>query len=103
MIICVTGQPHYFYPFQEAWRKMTEFYVKVKPDQNEFRIEEGRFPTVHLGSEAENGRANSELVNKLTEILGEKPGIISGHQSRRKKLKVDLPEEKVERKIEAEY
>ncbi|MFB6192689.1 MAG: DUF167 domain-containing protein [Candidatus Nanohaloarchaea archaeon] len=79
---------------------MTEFYVKVKPGQEEFRIEEGSFPTIFLESEAENGKANVELVQRMKQILGEKPGIISGHKSRRKKLKVDLSEEKVEQKME---
>ena len=82
---------------------MTEFYVKVKPDQDNYIVEEGDFPIIHLKSEAENGRANSELLQRLEEILGERPGIMSGHQSRRKKLKIDIPEEEVERKIEAEY
>ena len=82
---------------------MTEFYVKVKPDQEKYSVEDGSFPTFYLESKAENGRANLELLHRLEEILGERPGIISGHQSRRKKLKTDLPEEKVERKIEAEY
>lgn len=82
---------------------MTEFYVKVKPDQDKYKVEDGNFPTFYLESPAENGRANSELLQRLERILGERPGIISGHQSRRKKLKIDLPEEELERKIEAEY
>lgn len=82
---------------------MTEFYVKVKPGQDEFDIEDGNFPTFYLESRAENGRANAELLQRLEEILGNRPGIISGHQSRRKKLKTDLLEEELERKIEAEY
>jgi hypothetical protein len=36
----------------------------------------------------------------MTKILGEEPGIISGHQSRRKKLKTDLPQKKVEERLE---
>lgn len=82
---------------------MTEFYVKVKPDQGNSKVEDGNFPTFYLESRAENGRANAELLHRLEEILGERPGIISGHQSRRKKLKIDLPEEELEQKLEAEY
>ena len=79
---------------------MTEFYVKVKPGQEEFTIENGTIPKIRLVNEAENGRANAELVEKLGRILGERPGIISGHKSSRKKLKVDLPEEKIREKLE---
>ncbi|MFB6099819.1 MAG: DUF167 domain-containing protein [Candidatus Nanohalobium sp.] len=75
---------------------MTEFYVKVEPGSGEFRMEDGSIPRVYLTEPAENGRANSELISKLSEVLGQKPGIVSGHHSRRKKLKVDIPEEKVE-------
>jgi len=82
---------------------MTEFYVKVKPGRDNYKLEEGDFPIIHLESRAENGRANAELLKRLEQILGERPGIISGHQSRRKKLKIDLPEQKIERKLEAEY
>ncbi len=79
---------------------MTELYIKVVPGSEEFRIENGHIPKVYLEEEAENGRANRELVSKLESVLGEKPGIISGHKSRRKKIKVPLEEEKVRQKFE---
>lgn len=81
---------------------MTEFYIKVKPDSNEFRVEEGSFPEFYLESKAENGKANSELLSKLENILGQRPGIVSGHKSSRKKIKVDLSRDEVDRKLEAE-
>ncbi|MFB6292232.1 MAG: DUF167 domain-containing protein [Candidatus Nanohaloarchaea archaeon] len=82
---------------------MAKIYVKVEPGSEEFSVEtEGMFPRVHLTEEAENGRANSELLDRLEGILGQKPGIISGHRSRRKQVKVDLPKEEIMQKLEAE-
>ncbi len=79
---------------------MTELHVKVVPNSEEFRVETGYMPKIYLEEEAENGRANHELVNRLENVLGEKPGIISGHKSRRKKIKVPLEEEEVRTKFE---
>ena len=78
---------------------MAEFYVKVEAECNEFRIVNRNITKVKLTEAAENGRANAELFRELTEILGQKPAIVSGHHSRRKKLRVDLPKEKVEEKL----
>lgn len=78
---------------------MTEIYVKVKPGQEKFDIEMNTFPEISLKQEAEQGKANTELVNELTEILGKKPGIVSGHQSRRKKIAVDMEEDKIMEKL----
>jgi len=66
---------------------MPEIYVKVEPG-TEFGIEMKTYPVIGLESEARNGRANSELLNRLEQITGERPGLISGHTSRRKKLKI---------------
>jgi uncharacterized protein (TIGR00251 family) len=79
---------------------MTEFYVKVEPGSDSFRIEEGSITRVFLTEPAEKGRANAELVSKLADILGRKPAIISGHRSRRKKLKVNISEEKLTEKLQ---
>lgn len=79
-----------------------EVYVKVQPDSKEFRIEEDDFYRVYLEQPAENGKANQELVRRLKNILGRKPGIISGHNSRRKKIKVDIDEEEFEDKMRSE-
>ena len=80
---------------------MTEFYVKVQPDSGEQSVNTSSSITeVKLKQPAEMGRANTELIQLMTEILGEEPGIISGHQSRKKKLKTDLPQKKVEERLE---
>jgi len=78
---------------------MTEIHVKVEPDSSEFKIEMGYMPKIFLENKAKNGRANVELLNRLEEILGERPGIISGHKSRRKKLKTSLNKEEFRRKL----
>jgi uncharacterized protein YggU (UPF0235/DUF167 family) len=78
---------------------MVSFYVKVQPDSEEFRLEKGSILQAYLNQPAENGMANSELVRKLEQILGQKPAIISGHKSSRKKLKVDMQEEKLEEEL----
>jgi uncharacterized protein (TIGR00251 family) len=80
---------------------MTEFYVKVKPDSGEQAVKTSSTITqVKLESSAEQGRANTELLNLMQEILDEKVGIISGHQSRRKKLKTSLDWHKVKQRLE---
>jgi len=78
---------------------MTEFYVKVRPDSDQFEIEDSSITKIKLEPKAENSKANAELVKKLTEVLGKKPGIISGHKSRRKKLQVEMSEENIEKKL----
>lgn len=76
---------------------MSEFYVKVVPESDEFKIDtSGSFPKVFLENKAENGRANHELLTRLSEILGVKVGIVSGHSSRRKKLVADIEKDEVE-------
>ncbi|MFB6166777.1 MAG: DUF167 domain-containing protein [Candidatus Nanohaloarchaea archaeon] len=79
---------------------MAEIYVRVETGQEEFGIEFRDFPTFRLENEAENGRANAELIRRLEEILGEKPGIVSGHRSRRKKIRVDMPEDEMMERLE---
>lgn len=79
---------------------MAELYVKVEPGQKGFEVEFRDFPTFRLENEAENGRANAELIRRLEEILGEKPGIVSGHRSRRKKIRVDMPEDEMMERLE---
>jgi len=69
---------------------VAEIYVKVEPGSDEFRIEFRDYPIIYLEQEAESGKANSELLSRLEEISGGKPVIVSGHRSRRKKIKVDI-------------
>lgn len=78
---------------------MTEVYVKVEPDADRFEVEESNITRIRLESKAEQGKANSELIRRLADLLGEKPAIISGHKSRRKKLKLSMPEEEFRKKI----
>jgi len=78
---------------------MAEFYVKVETDSDEFSIEENSIIKVFLTERAEKGRANAELIRGLKEILGQKPAIVSGHHSLRKKLRVDVSEEELEEKL----
>lgn len=78
---------------------MTEFYVKVHPGSEKFELKDGVIPEVFLESEAENGRANEELRRKLSEHLDAEIGIISGAKSRRKKLKTELSEEELEKRL----
>lgn len=79
---------------------MTDIYVKVEPDSDEFRVEDGKIPKIYLEEPAENNRANAELVRKIGQITGAKTGIISGHRSRRKKLSIDLPEREFKDRLE---
>lgn len=101
MNACVTGQPNPVFTISKKdneeglTKKVAEINVKIKPGQNKFRVEEGYMPKIFLKSEPENGKANAELVSKMEEITGEKPGIISGHKSRRKKLKFQKTEEEI--------
>jgi len=81
---------------------MTQLYVKVQPDSDGFRIERGTYPKIYLGNKAENGKANTELLNRLEEITGEQPGIVSGHKSKRKKIAIDMTEKEFEECIEDE-
>ena len=78
---------------------MAEFYIKVETSSKKFQIKPDNITKIKLTEPAENGRANAELINELKNILGEKPGIVSGHHSRRKKLRVEMPEEKVKEKL----
>ena len=55
---------------------------------------------IFLQEKAENGKGNAELLNRLDELLDERPGIISGQKSRRKKLKTSLDKERVMEKLE---
>jgi len=77
---------------------MPEIYVKVRPE-TQFEVEMKTYPVIGLESKAEHGKANSELLRRLKEITGEKPAIISGHKSRRKKLKIDQDKNSFKEKL----
>ncbi len=76
-----------------------DFYVKVEPNSTNFSIEKGSMLRVELEQPSENGRANTELIRGLEGILGQKPAIVSGHRSRRKKLRVDISEKEYEERL----
>jgi len=80
---------------QDSQILMTQIYVKVKPGADSFNIKEEQIPVIKLEETPKNGRANHELLNRLEELLGVKPAILSGHKSRRKKLKIPLPENEI--------
>lgn len=77
---------------------MPEIYVKVRPG-TEFGVEMKTYPVIGLEAEAENGKANSELLRKLEDVTGERPGIISGHKSRRKKLKTQMDKQRFKEEL----
>ena len=79
---------------------MAEIYVKVETDQKEFSLEKGTMLQASLTEKAENNRANTELVERLSDVMDTRVGLIKGHKKRRKKIKIDLTEEQVERRIE---
>ncbi len=96
------GQPNSLYFYRDViFPEMTEFYVKVKLDSGEQSVKTSSTITeIKLESSAEQGRANTELINLMQEILDDGVGIISGHQSRRKKLKTSLDRHTVEQRLE---
>lgn len=76
---------------------MAEFYVKVVPDQDAFHIDmSGTYPEIHLMAPASQGKANDELVSRLSGLLGADVGIMSGHHSRRKKIAADRSQDAIE-------
>lgn len=78
---------------------MAEIYFKVNPEQEEVSVSEEQIVKVDLTREACNGRANTQLLEKLEKITGERPGILSGHSSSRKKLVFDQKEDEIRQKI----
>lgn len=75
---------------------MSRVYVKVEPDQDAFEVDtSGTYPRVSLTAAAQNGRANSQLLDRLEELLDARPRIVSGHRSSRKELAVDMEEDDV--------
>ena len=79
---------------------MAEIYVKVETGQNKFDLETGHMLKASLTEKAENNRANTELVERLSDILNSDVGLIEGHKRPRKKLKVNITEDELEEKVE---
>ncbi|MFB6203053.1 MAG: DUF167 domain-containing protein [Candidatus Nanohaloarchaea archaeon] len=78
---------------------MATINVKVKPGADGYGVEMKTYPVVKVPAEPENGRANRALLEFLEDLLGERPGIVSGHRSSRKKIKVDLPEDEIKERL----
>ncbi|MCJ7450524.1 MAG: DUF167 family protein [Candidatus Nanohaloarchaeota archaeon QJJ-9] len=80
---------------------MSQFYVKVETDCNSFEIDtSGDYPRIKLQSKARRGRANKELVERLSDKIGEEVGIVSGYKKSRKKVTVGVPKEKALERLE---
>ncbi len=79
---------------------MTELYFKIRPDSKENSFETGdHIIEASVTEEAENGKANAQLLSLIKERTGLDAAIISGHKSRRKKLKIDGNEEELREKL----
>ncbi len=75
---------------------MTQIHVKVVPGADDVEIDtSGTYPKISVTAPASQGRANAELVSVLSAVLDAEVGIVSGHQSRRKKIAVDMPETEI--------
>jgi len=70
---------------------MTELEASVRPGSPRFEISwdrKNKRLKVSLCEEAEQGRANAELVDGLSKALGAPVEIIRGHKGRRKLLRI---------------
>jgi len=67
--------------------------ISVVPNSPKFSVsyKNGRLK-VMLTSEPEKNRANIELIQNLSKLLGKQVRIVSGLTSKRKKLAVDMTE-----------
>ncbi len=73
--------------------------IKVKPQSKKFKIKFNDIPVISCTKPPMKGKANQELLRELSRIFNTKVEIISGHHSRRKKIKIkDISEEET-RKI----
>lgn len=93
MIVCVRGQPNTTGGLKNI---MSEVYVKVRPESGKIEVDtNSAIIRIDLTEPAENGKANAQLLKFLEEQTGEEAAIISGHRSRRKKVKIDVGEKKL--------
>lgn len=82
---------------------MTEVYIKVRPDSEQNGVDtSSTIIQMDLTEPAENGRANSQLLQFIRERTGEEAAIVSGHRSRRKKVKLQMDEESFREKLQGE-
>jgi uncharacterized protein (TIGR00251 family) len=84
---------------------MTRVEAVVTPNSREFAVQfdsASKTLKVRLTEPAERGKANLELVRRLSELLGTEVVILRGHSSRRKLLQVGLDESGIARALAAE-
>lgn len=76
--------------------------VRVVPNAKAFSVslKDGVWK-VHVKAKAEDGKANCELVEELSQALGASVSIVAGAKSRRKALEIDASEEKVRERLMA--
>ena len=74
--------------------------VTVFPSSANFsaRLIDGRLK-VKLRSEPKNNRANIELIQELSKILGREVRIVWGLSSRKKKLEIPMSEEELRKSL----
>ncbi len=79
---------------------MFEIEVRVTPNARKFKVEsKGGRLAVSVRSKADGGRANAELVEKLSEMLCCAVQIAHGHKERKKRLRIFCSKEEFGMKI----
>ncbi|MBN2477971.1 DUF167 domain-containing protein [Candidatus Micrarchaeota archaeon] len=75
---------------------MANLDIRVVPNAKRFQIkEESGWLKIHITSEPEKGKANKEIENKLSGILGRKVRVIKGFTSRRKVIFIEGQKEEI--------
>ena len=84
---------------------MTRMQAVVVPNSREFAVEfdpASKTLKVRLTEPAEKGKANLELVRRLSRLFRAEVAILRGHSGKRKVLQVGLDAEGIARAIAAE-
>lgn len=70
--------------------------IRVHPNSIKFQIlEKANLLHVYLENEAENNKANIELIKKLSKIFGTKVNLVSGLKSKDKVVEIGIREEQL--------
>lgn len=83
---------------------MVKLHAVIAPNSREFAVDFDpalRVLKVKLTEKAEKGKANLELVKKLSKLFGAQVFILSGLSSKKKLLQVELDEGEVARRVSA--
>ena len=82
----------------------TRLKIRVKTRSNKFKIiQDGDLVVVHVKSAPTKGKANQEIIKKLSKMLGissSKLRIVSGATSTEKTLEIELPIDQVKQKLD---